>query len=143
MCHYFLVSPILEARAKILQKMFTFWEIWRHQNFILRLTDLYMLCKSSHSCRPINQSKKKNKKKYMHQCFCCFKICNSVKLHGMNKLIKTLQIRGEYSTTEPIIIPTLEAPDPLTIMVLTWSLSGQTLTLVSYLVEAPSPCKRK
>ena len=37
----FLIWPILEARAEILkEKRFTSWEIWRYQNFRLRLTDL-------------------------------------------------------------------------------------------------------
>ena len=36
-----MICPILEARAEICEKRFTFWKIWRHQNFVLRLTDLY------------------------------------------------------------------------------------------------------
>jgi hypothetical protein len=48
LCLYFFIWPSLEARAEICQiKRFTFWEISRHQNFILRLTDLKLRAKAN------------------------------------------------------------------------------------------------
>ena len=38
---FFLLDFFLEARAEILEKIsLVFWEIWRHQKDILKLTDL-------------------------------------------------------------------------------------------------------
>ena len=37
----FLIDLFLEARAEILEKIsLFFWEIWRHQKDLLKLTDL-------------------------------------------------------------------------------------------------------
>ena len=39
----FLIWTILDAGAEILQKVwFVFWEIWRYQNSLLRLTDIQL-----------------------------------------------------------------------------------------------------
>ena len=36
-----MILRLLEARAEILEKiLLVFWEIWRHQKDILKLTDL-------------------------------------------------------------------------------------------------------
>jgi hypothetical protein len=39
----FWFNIFLEARAEILKKLLVFWEIWRHQKDILKLTYLYAL----------------------------------------------------------------------------------------------------
>ena len=40
---FFWFDHFLEAKAEILEKIVVFWEIWRHQKDILKLTDLYLL----------------------------------------------------------------------------------------------------
>ena len=46
MCHYFF--DLTQLRQKSVKKRSTFQEILRHQNFILRLTDLYRPYKCKH-----------------------------------------------------------------------------------------------